>query len=240
MKFLLLILLLATVLIAGCTSVSCPVPNEKYCVSDSDCMCSTSPCFLGNKEYFEKCIPDKSALGACLDACGFGPYEMEFRYICEDSQCIIATFNRTTGQRITQNTNPIQEPQNNTEPNQVSLCKGTARCFNGTVTKIVDGDTLEVDDVSIRLALIDAPEYNEVGGSEAREFALSICPIGSDALVDEDDNQTGGSYGRTVGVVYCNGNNINEELVKNGFAIIDTRFCSVSEFADEDWSGCYP
>lgn len=240
MKFLLLILILAVVLIAGCTSVSCSVPSEKYCENDSDCMCSTSPCFLGNKEYFDKCIADKSALGACLDACGFGPYEMEFRYICENSQCIIATFNRTTGQRIThQYTNSIQESQNNTEPYQtISLCKGTARCFNGTVTKITDGDTLEVNDVSIRLALTDAPELNEVGGSEAREFALSICPIGSDALVDEDDNQNGGSYGRTVGVVYCNENNINEELVKNGFATIDARFCSVSEFADEDWSGC--
>jgi len=100
MKLLIAILILLVVLIAGCISVSCPVPSEKYCVSDSDCMCSTNPCFLGNKEYFEECIPDKNALGACLDACGFGPYEMEFRYICEDSQCIIATFNRTTGQRI--------------------------------------------------------------------------------------------------------------------------------------------
>jgi len=121
---------------------------------------------------------------------------------------------------------------------QSSFCKGNARCFNGTVTKITDGDTLEVNNISIRLALVDAPEYNEVGGSEAREFALSICPIGSTALVDEDDNQTGGSYGRTVGVVYCNGRNLNEEMVKNGFAIIDERFCEISEFANEGWTLC--
>ncbi|MFH0929088.1 MAG: hypothetical protein V1818_01880 [Candidatus Aenigmatarchaeota archaeon] len=94
--------LLTMFLISGCVTIpkSCPILNPSYCEVDSDCMCSTTPCFLGNKEYFEKCVPDKSVLGSCLDACGFGPYGMEFRYICEDSQCIIATFNMTNGQRI--------------------------------------------------------------------------------------------------------------------------------------------
>ncbi len=97
----LLVLLLAVILASGCVdTTSCPVPNDKYCEKDSDCMCSTNPCFLGNKEYFEKCVPDKSALGGCPDMCGFGPYEMEFRYNCENSQCVVAAFNRTTGQRI--------------------------------------------------------------------------------------------------------------------------------------------
>ena len=92
--------IIAVILVSGCTSASCPVPNQKYCTADSDCMCSSSPCFLGNKEYFDKCVPDKTALGACLDACGFGPYELDFRYVCESNQCTIAVFNRTTGQRI--------------------------------------------------------------------------------------------------------------------------------------------
>jgi len=239
MKFLLLILLLATVLIAGCTSVSCPVPNEKYCENDSDCMCSTSPCFLGNKEYFDKCIADKSALGACLDACGFGPYEMEFRYICENSQCIIATFNRTTGQRIThQYTSSIQESQTNTEVNQVSLCKGTARCFNGTVTEIIDGDTLKIDNVSIRLALIDAPEYYAAGYNESKAFVSNVCPVGSTATVDEDDGQNE-SYGRIVAVVYCNIVNLNARMAANEYVIIDKRYCNISEFAEDAWVvGC--
>lgn len=117
-------------------------------------------------------------------------------------------------------------------------CKGEAACYFDNVTRIVDGDTIETERGSIRLALVDAPEYNETGGNEAREFVLSICPVGSTVTVDEDDNQTGGSYGRTVGVVYCNGLNLNAELVENGFATIDERFCEVSEFADEEWTGC--
>ena len=81
-------------------SLTCPIPNEKYCEVDSDCMCSTNPCFLGNRYYFENCIPDKNALGSCLDACGYGPYELDFRYICESNQCTFAVFNRTSGERV--------------------------------------------------------------------------------------------------------------------------------------------
>jgi hypothetical protein len=96
-----IILLIAILLLSGCVTTSCNVQSEKYCNADSDCMCSTSPCFLGNREYFNDCLTNKDALGACPDMCGFGPYEMEFRYVCEDSQCTMATFNRTTGERIT-------------------------------------------------------------------------------------------------------------------------------------------
>jgi endonuclease YncB( thermonuclease family) len=32
-------------------------------------------------------------------------------------------------------------------------------------------------------------------------------------------------YGRTVGLVTINGKSINEELVKNGFAWVFTRYC---------------
>ncbi len=131
----------------------------------------------------------------------------------------------------------VEEP---TTP-QTSICKGTAKCFDGTITKIVDGDTLEVNDVSIRLTLVDAPEYNEEGGSEATAFASSICPIGSTAKVDEDDGQTEGSYGRMIAVVYCRGKNLNAELIINGYATVYEEFCNVSEFANEDWAkehGC--
>ena len=123
-------------------------------------------------------------------------------------------------------------------PNQcpeTSFCKGTARCFNGTVTKITDGDSLEVDNVSIRLALVDAPEYNEEGGNEAMKFALNICPIGSKAIVDEDDGQTAGSYGRIVAVVYCNRINLNAKMISNKHVIVYEEFCNVSEFANESW-----
>jgi len=119
-----------------------------------------------------------------------------------------------------------------------SFCKGTARCYYATVTKIIDGDTLEVDhNTSIRLALADAPEYDEIGGAEAAEFVMNICEKDSIVLIDEDDRQTEGSYDRLVAVVYCKGNrwNINDVLIKKGFATVDEEFCNISEFANEDW-----
>ncbi len=119
-----------------------------------------------------------------------------------------------------------------------SFCKGTARCYYATVTKIIDGDTIEVDhNTSIRLTLVDAPEWNETGGAEAAEFVMNICQEGSRALIDEDDGQTEGSYGRLIGVVYCKSNNwnINAELIKKGFATIYEKYCNVSEFANENW-----
>ena len=60
-----------------------------------------------------------------------------------------------------------------------------ADCFNGTITEVIDGDTLDVNNVRIRLALIDAPERNETGYSEALHFVESSCKVGTQAKVDE-------------------------------------------------------
>ncbi len=120
-------------------------------------------------------------------------------------------------------------------------CSGTARCIVGTVTSVIDGDTIKVDGQSIRFALASAPELNEFGGDTAREFIEEICPVGSTATVDEDDGQTEGSYGRIVGVIYCNGVNLNEELVDSGLGYLSTGFCDRSEFASHAWAikhGC--
>jgi micrococcal nuclease len=120
-------------------------------------------------------------------------------------------------------------------------CSGDAGCITGIVTKIIDGDTIKVHGKSVRFALASAPELNEFGGIESKEFIESVCPVGSTALVDEDDKQTKGSYGRIIGVVYCNGLNLNEELLESGFGYISSNFCSKSEFAKENWAqrnGC--
>jgi len=37
-------------------------------------------------------------------------------------------------------------------------CQGLADCFQGKVTEVVDGDTLDVNNVRIRLALVNTPE----------------------------------------------------------------------------------
>ena len=117
--------------------------------------------------------------------------------------------------------------QPNTEWKSVST---SDIAIEGRVTKIVDGDTLDVAGERIRLSLVDTPERGESGFDEATWFTHSICPLNTVAQVDVDDGQPKDRFGRTVGVVYCNGKNLNAELWKNGHARIDERFLSVSEF----------
>jgi endonuclease YncB( thermonuclease family) len=121
----------------------------------------------------------------------------------------------------------------------VTYCMGTAECFTGTVTKIVDGDTLDVDNRRIRLALVNTPERGDPGFSEATAFTSLLCPVGSTVLVDEDDGQTEGSYDRMVAKVFCDGRILNAELLYAGHAEMYTQFCSVSEFGAESWAREY-
>ena len=121
-------------------------------------------------------------------------------------------------------------------------CKGTAECITGTVTKVVDGDTLDIENTRIRLSLVNTPEVNQAGYEEAKQFTSELCPVGSKAVADEDDGQTQGSYGRVIAKVTCGGDKLlNEQLLKAHMAKILTNFCDVSEFRTESWArtnGC--
>ena len=120
-------------------------------------------------------------------------------------------------------------------------CSGDAICLKGKITKIVDGDTIDVNDTRIRLALTSTPELDTQEGIIARDYLNKICPVGSDVLVDEDDGQPDGSYNRIVGKVICQGKMLNEEILKGGLGVIDTFHCTQSEFRKELWAmnfGC--
>ena len=126
-------------------------------------------------------------------------------------------------------------------------CQGQADCFRGTVTEIVDGDTLDINNVRVRLALVNTPERGDSGYTEAIDFVESVCGVGTTALVDEDDGQKEGSFDRVIGLVYCGNDNINnkkslnELLLERGYAIIYQDFCGISEFSSAGWAqsrGC--
>jgi len=120
-------------------------------------------------------------------------------------------------------------------------CMGNARCISGKVTQITDGDTIQVDGQSIRFALTSTPELFEENGILAKEFVENVCPVGSSVFVDEDDGQTKGSFGRIIGVVYCNGETLNQLVLESGNGKISTEFCSESEFSNTEWAksnGC--
>ena len=121
-----------------------------------------------------------------------------------------------------------------------SECLGTANCITGTVTSVIDGDTLEVDGQAVRFALVDTPKMKYDGG-QALSFLEQICPVGSPVLIDQDDDQLEDAYGRVLGLIYCNDLNLNKELLDSGVGDLYSAFCDQSEFKDTDWAikhGC--
>ena len=120
-------------------------------------------------------------------------------------------------------------------------CLGDAQCFEGTVEKVIDGNSLLVGDQSVRFSLSSAPQLKGYGGVDARDFLETLCPVGSDVTVDEDDGQIIGVYGRLVGIVYCDDLILNQEILDANIAYLETRFCDSSEFANTTWAikhGC--
>ena len=114
--------------------------------------------------------------------------------------------------------------------------------YDGQITRVIDGDTLLIDQTTIRLSLVNSPERDERGYQEAKDFALTVCPIGVNAEFVEDTWQPVDKYGRSVGLVYCNDMMLNELLLTNGHAEISTYYCDKSEFGSEGWArayGCY-
>lgn len=120
-------------------------------------------------------------------------------------------------------TGPAEEQDNNIE-------------LEGIVNHVVDGDTLDINNVRVRLALVDTPERGQDGYNEAKDFVKNLC-LNKKGQVDIDDGQRRGDrYGREIAVVYCDGININKALVENNLAKIYIRYCDVSEFAKEKWA----
>ena len=111
--------------------------------------------------------------------------------------------------------------------------------YDGQITRVIDGDTLLIDQTTIRLSLVNSPERDERGYQEAKDFASTVCPVGANAEFVEDTWQPVDKYGRSVGLVYCNDMMLNELLLTNGHAEISTYYCDRSEFGSEGWARAY-
>ena len=91
------------------------------------------------------------------------------------------------------------------------------------VKKVFDGDTIliknEDTETKIRFLGIDAFEHDEnIYGKKAKDF-LSMLLLNKNVCI-ETDVQKSDIYGRTLGYVFVNDLLINEELLKNGYAIL--------------------
>ena len=118
-------------------------------------------------------------------------------------------------------------------------CKGKAMCIVATVNRIIDGDTIVVNNKKIRLSLTDTPEKGKKGFVEATDFTKNLCRAGYSVTVDQDDKQPYDTHKRVLGMVYCSGKILNAELLYAGHAQILKKFCKKSEFASEDWAKKY-
>lgn len=120
----------------------------------------------------------------------------------------------------------------------IASCVSLEVDLNGAVVDIIDGDTFDIvatnrTQYRVRLADIDAPERDEAGYAEAKEY-LKMLIYGKSVYLDVDDLYTWDNYGsgsRLVCVVYIEYNvthylNVNEALVKAGYA-------QKKEFANE-------
>ncbi len=127
----------------------------------------------------------------------------------------------------------------------LDICKNEPVCYSARVTKIIDGDTIDVKHLStgepirIRLSLTNTQERGEELYEAGKDFTANLCPKNSRIIFDQDDGQTGGSYGRVIGLVFCGGSLLNEELLETYLAVIDSRFCNESEYEQEDWAKKY-
>ena len=106
----------------------------------------------------------------------------------------------------------------------------------GIVTKVVDGDTLDINGIRIRLALVDTPEIGQPGYDRAKHYVEKLCLEKKGELDVDSGQRRGDRYGREVGVVYCDGVNVNDKLMANKMAKILVEFCDITEFSNENWT----
>ncbi|MCS7106618.1 MAG: thermonuclease family protein [Acidilobaceae archaeon] len=108
----------------------------------------------------------------------------------------------------------------------------------GRTTRVIDGDTIEVEIVEVkkekyrnltgakrvRFADINAPELSTPEGQRSKEFLASLL-TGKRVLLDVDDMKVTDKYNRIVAVVFLEHNathylNVNLFLVEKGYAAV--------------------
>lgn len=89
------------------------------------------------------------------------------------------------------------------------------------VTKVVDGDTIEIKGgIRVRYIGIDTPESGQCGGEEATRENSQL--VENKKVTLETDVQKLDRYGRTLAYVFIDGVFVNEELLKRGVATVTT------------------
>jgi len=99
------------------------------------------------------------------------------------------------------------------------MSSAVSETITGKVVRVADGDTFtlmtaENRQERIRLVDIDAPERGQDFSEKSRLY-LSELLAGKTVRVEYKNRDM---YGRILGVVYADGKNVNEEMVRQGLA----------------------
>ncbi|EPK5159237.1 thermonuclease family protein [Klebsiella pneumoniae] len=91
--------------------------------------------------------------------------------------------------------------------------------LHGRVVRVLDGDTIEVLQATsernrIRLSGIDAPEKKQAFGQRSRQFLSSRLAQQPVTITGDETDR----YGRLLGTVWLNGQDVNALQVQNGMA----------------------
>ena len=133
----------------------------------------------------------------------------------------INTLNDTIKEKI-ENTNKISFEKNENDENEIEINKSNEK-IKYKVIKVSDGDTISVkklknnvldgDLIKVRLYGVDAPEKDQDFGYESKKALMNYV---SNKTI-EIDIKSKDRYGRSVGILYVDGRNINEELLRDGY-----------------------
>ncbi|MBR4317086.1 MAG: thermonuclease family protein [Alphaproteobacteria bacterium] len=106
--------------------------------------------------------------------------------------------------------------------------------IKGRVIKVSDGDTIKVlvdgKEEKIRLAKIDAPESKQEFGYQSTRY-LAYLIYRKEVIVKYTKK---GKYHRIIGVVYCEGQEINLLMVRNGYARHYRHFDNTAEYIEAE------
>jgi micrococcal nuclease len=92
--------------------------------------------------------------------------------------------------------------------------------------QVIDGDTLR--DVAIKVGFditvqknvrlygIDAPELREEKGQKAKERLRNIIGFCAETKLELEGTD---AFGRALAILHCDGFNVNQKLVNEGFAV---------------------
>ena len=107
----------------------------------------------------------------------------------------------------------------NNNDNESSTTQTSPSHLNGEIVHISDGDTVVLQDsvntkYKIRLHGIDCPETSQEYGTEATNMTKKLC---SEKRVHVEVTGVD-KYKRILGIIWVEGVNLNEELLKKGLA----------------------